>query len=114
MGEDRNGNKMISSGQIQQATETLRHAAPNATIILFGSHARGNAGWDSDVDFLIIETELKERRREMARLARTLRPLRIRADVLVFSRRTYDEWSRIPGTVIHAVAREGKVLHAGE
>ena len=105
---------MISSVQIEQAAETLRHAAPSATIILFGSHARGDAGRDSDVDFLIIETELKERRREMARLARTLRPLRIRADVLVFSRRTYDEWSQIPGTVMHAAAKEGKVLNAGE
>lgn len=105
---------MTSSDQIQQAAETLRHAAPGATIILFGSHARGDAGRDSDVDFLVIEAELKERRREMARLARTLRPLRIRADVLVFSRRTYDEWSRIPGTVIHAAAKEGKVLNAGE
>ena len=35
------------------------------------------------LDFLIIETEMKERRHEMAHLARTLRPARIRADVLV-------------------------------
>jgi uncharacterized protein len=48
----------------------------------------------------------------MTRLSRLLRPLRIPADVLVFSRRVFDQWASVPGTVIYAAAQEGKVLYA--
>lgn len=97
---------------INKAAAALHRAAPNATIILFGSRARGDADDDSDADFLIIEPEVKSRRAEMARLSRILRPLRIPADILVVSRRVFDEWARIPGTVIFEAAKEGRVLHA--
>lgn len=102
----------MNDNDIQRAAELLHRAAPDATIILFGSRSRGDAKQDSDVDFLLVAPDVKSRRKEMARLSRLLRPLRIPADVLVFSRRVFDEWAGIPGTVIHAAAREGKVLYA--
>ena len=86
-------------------------ASPAATIILFGSHARGDAGPDSDVDFLVVEPVVAFRHAEMVRLRDVLRPLRIPVDVLVASRAAFDEWSRVPGTALHAAASEGRVLH---
>ena len=106
--------KPMIASDIDKAVELLKGTVPRATIILFGSRARGDARPDSDVDFLVVEPEVKSRRQEMARLARVLRPLRISADVLVFSRQVFDEWAGIPGTVIHRAAQEGKVLHAAE
>ena len=44
---------MTSGDQIQAVAERLRQAAPDATIILFGSHARGDAREGSDLDFLV-------------------------------------------------------------
>ena len=35
-------------------------AAPDAQVILFGSHARGEAGPHSDADFLVIEPEVDD------------------------------------------------------
>jgi predicted nucleotidyltransferase len=102
---------MIAS-DIEKAAALLHRAAPNATIILFGSRARGAAAPDSDVDFLLVAPEVTARRKEMARLSRLLRPLRIPADVLVFSRRVFEQWASVPGTVIHEAARYGKVLYA--
>lgn len=102
---------MIAS-DIEKAAAVLHRAAPDATIILFGSRARGDAVEDSDVDFLLVAPEVASRRQEMARLSRLLRPLRIPADVLVFSRRVFERWANVPGTVIHEAAREGKVLYA--
>ena len=97
---------------IQQAVALLRAAAPKATIVIFGSRARGDARPDSDMDLLLIEPRLSSRRREMVRLRDVLRPLRLRVDILVISRRMFREWADVPGTVIHAAAKEGKVLHA--
>ena len=91
----------------------LLRAAPGAIVILFGSHARGDAGEDSDVDFLVVEPGLSARREEMVRLRDVLRPLRIPADVLVVSRDTYEAWADTPGTVLYEAAKEGRVFREG-
>ena len=82
-------------------------AAPGSRVIVFGSHARGNAEPDSDLDLLVIEPTVQARREEMVRLSDALRPLGIPADVVVVSRRTFQEWSDTPGTLIYEAAREG-------
>lgn len=104
--------KAIDEGTISKAVELLREAAPGATIILFGSRARSEAGEASDLDFLVIEPELTARREEMVRLRDVLRPLRIPVDVLVASEKTFREWADTPGTVIYEAAREGRVFDA--
>ena len=72
---------------LASAVKALAQAAPLAQqIILFGSHARGDATASSDLDFLVIEPEVVNRASEMVRLRRALRPLRVPADVLVYSR----------------------------
>ena len=95
-----------------QAVGLLRQAAPGATIILFGSHARGDRSEESDLDFLVIEPMVRSRREEMVRLRDVLRPLRIPVDVLVVSERMFEEWRDTPGTVFHEAAVEGKVFDA--
>ncbi len=42
---------------LHQMVETIVREVSPKTIILFGSRARGDARPDSDVDFLIVETE---------------------------------------------------------
>jgi predicted nucleotidyltransferase len=103
---------MISEETIQEAVARLRQAAPEATIILFGSRARGEQGEASDLDFMVVEPEVKARRAEMVRLSDVLDPLGIPVDILVVSRKNFDEWRDVPGTVIFRVAKEGRVLYA--
>ena len=104
--------KCSARQSIERAVQLLREAAPDATIVLFGSHARGDARADSDVDLLVVQPRVRSRHREMVRLTDVLRPLRMRVDLLVVSRRTFREWAEVPGTVIHQIAKEGKVLYA--
>lgn len=103
---------MISEETIQVVTARLKDAAPEATIILFGSHARGDAGPDSDLDILVVEPTVSARRREMVRLSDALRDLRIPVDIIVASKRDFEAWSDARGTVLHRAATEGRVLHA--
>ena len=100
---------MIDSGIVQQAVEVLLATAPRGSeVILFGSYARGDATVQSDVDFLVIEPELTDRRAESVRLRSALRPLRIPVDVLVVSRQVFEAWKDVPNNVIHEAAREGR------
>ena len=76
---------MISEQTIQQAALMLGEAAKPAQVILFGSYARGDAREDSDVDFLVIESEPHDKFNEMVRRRQGLRPLKIPVGVLVYS-----------------------------
>jgi HEPN domain-containing protein/predicted nucleotidyltransferase len=77
---------------IAEAGRRLLEAAPPGTrVILFGSHARGDAGKYSDLDFLVIEPSVDDVIDESVRLRRTLRGLGVCADVIVVSEREAEE-----------------------
>ena len=103
--------EVISQDQINAAVERLAREARPERIVLFGSHARGEARNDSDLDLLIIETEVPDRAAEMVRLRRLLRPLRIPVDILVFSRADVERWGDQPGSALFWALREGKVVY---
>lgn len=103
---------MVDAQIIERAGLLLLKAAPAGSgVFLFGSHARGDAGSGSDLDFLVVEPELTDQHREMVRLRDALRPLRVAADVVVTSRRVFEEWRTTPNNVFYEVAREGRILH---
>ena len=104
--------RVISEETIKVVTARLRDAAPEATIILFGSHARGEARPDSDLDILVVEPSVGARRRETVRLSDALRDLRVPVDIIVVSAQDFETWSDARGTVLHRAATEGRVLHA--
>ena len=103
---------MIDQTTITNAASLLLEAAPvGSEVILFGSHARGNAGPDSDLDFLVIEPEVTSKHDEMVRLRDVLRPMRIPADVLVTSRRVFEDWRETPNNVLYEAWKEGRVFN---
>ena len=86
----------------------LQAAPPGSRVILFGSHARGEASEHSDLDFLVIEPTVQDWGQESVRLHRTLRGLDVFADVIVVSEESVHEWRDVYGTVIHAALDEGR------
>ncbi len=103
---------MISEALVHKAVELLQMAAPGSTIIVFGSCARGEVTEDSDLDVLVIEPEVTDQWAEMVRLRRAMRPIRIAADVIVVSQKSFDEWADTPNTLLHEAAHEGRIFHA--
>jgi uncharacterized protein len=101
---------VIAADLIDEAARRIAAAAPGARVILFGSHARGDAGPDSDVDLLVIEPRVDDRFAEVVRLQRVLAPLRLPADVIVVSEEHVEEWGDVQSTMVHDALREGRVL----
>jgi predicted nucleotidyltransferase len=98
---------------IAEAGRRILAAAPaGSRVILFGSHARGEAGEHSDLDLLVIEPQVQDRAKESVRLDDTLRGLRVPADVIVVSEHSVREWRDVYGTIIHAALGEGRELVA--
>jgi predicted nucleotidyltransferase len=89
----------------------LKAAPPGSRVILFGSHARRQAGEHSDLDFLVIEPEVEDVVQESVRLRSTLQR-GVYADVIVRSEESVREWRDVYGTVINSALREGRELAA--
>lgn len=96
------------------AAAVVRVAGPEA-IILFGSHARGDADPDSDVDLLVVETRPfgpgNDRRREMTRLWSALAEFPVAKDILVYSREEVERWRNARNHIVARALREGRILY---
>jgi predicted nucleotidyltransferase len=101
---------VIAEDVIDEAGRRLAAAAPGARVILFGSHARGEAGPDSDVDLLVVEPRVDDGFAEIVRLQRVLAPLRLPADVVVLSEEHVRDWGDVDNTMLRDALREGRVL----
>lgn len=101
---------MTDEALIAEAGRRLAAAAPDATVILFGSRARGEGRSDSDLDLLVIEPELKSRRAEFVRLREALGDLGVPIDLVVLSADYANERGRIRGTMVNEAMQRGRVL----
>lgn len=82
-------------------------------VILFGSLARGEMGYDSDIDLLVVfeHVEWENKRKLTVEVLRALSDLPVPKDVVVTD---VDEIARrgdLVGTVLRPALREGKVLY---
>ena len=80
-------------------------------IILFGSYARGDAGPDSDADFLIVMPVNGSRRKLATDIEREITGFGIPKDVVVVTPEEVERDRDEVGTIIKPALREGKVLY---
>jgi uncharacterized protein len=81
-------------------------------IILFGSHARGDAGPDSDVDLLVVMAVEGSRRERSVEIGVVLHDIPLAKDIVVVTPSDIEKRQDIPGTLIRPALQEGKVLYA--
>jgi len=80
-------------------------------VVLFGSHARGEAGDDSDVD-LFVEMETEQRPPERAIEVSAIFGLRRwPLDVVVYTPSEVERLRGVRGTLLSIIEEEGKVLY---
>ncbi len=81
-------------------------------VILFGSHARGEAGPDSDVDLLVV-MDFEGSAFEMGLEIRVaLHHILVLIDIIVTKPADFAWRKEVFGTIEWPAAREGKVLYA--
>ena len=81
-------------------------------IILFGSHARGDAAPDSDVDLLVVMPFDGSKREKQLEVRLALRGIPIAKDIVVATPEEFQWRKEVPGTVERPAALEGRVLYA--
>jgi len=102
---------MIEGQILREMVDRIVAVAHPETVVLFGSHARGDAGAHSDVDFLVIqETDLPRPKRSVPLYA-TLRDYPYSKDILVYTPEEVGAYRNLPNSFVMTALREGKVLY---
>jgi len=106
---------IATEGLIRDMVAIVAREVEPQAIILFGSHATGDARHDSDVDLMVIESTPfgpgRDRRREMTRLWHALAGFAVAKDILVYSREEVERWRDARNHVIARALREGRLLY---
>ncbi len=95
-------------------SDIVRHivASGNPTsIVLFGSHARGMARPESDLDLLIIEESELPRYQRASKYRRALVGIYPSKDIVVWTPEEVYEWRSVPSAFITTALAEGRVLY---
>jgi len=105
----------VTEELLQEMTDLIVREVNPRKIILFGSHARGTARADSDLDFLVVEDgpfdAQRSRRAEMTRLGNILFDYFIPIDFLVFTPQEIEKWKDAKNHVIAHALSEGRMLY---
>ncbi|MCJ7569684.1 MAG: nucleotidyltransferase domain-containing protein, partial [Anaerolineales bacterium] len=105
--KERNSRKMIK----EMVNRIVERFDPEM-IILFGSHARGDAGAESDVDLLVVMPVRGSKRKKMVEIGVALHDIPLAKDIIVSTPEDFEWRKEIVGTIERPAAREGKVLYA--
>ena len=102
----------VARREIQQIVRRIVRLFHPERIILFGSHARGNAGPDSDVDLLVVMPCFGSKLEKQLEIRLALQSIHIPKDIVVTTPEEFRWRKEVPGTIERPAAREGKVLYA--
>jgi len=80
-------------------------------VILFGSYARGNAGIDSDVDFLVVMPVSDSKAQQEIAIGVALHDFAVPKDIIVSTPEEFAWRKDVAGTIEYPAVREGKVVY---
>ncbi|MBI2061291.1 MAG: nucleotidyltransferase domain-containing protein [Nitrospirae bacterium] len=98
-------------GRIERIVTTVVDRFDPDKIVLFGSHARGEAGPDSDVDLLVIMPVSTTRREAAVQIGAALTDIPVPKDLVVFTPEDVEEFGDKVGTILKPALEEGVVLY---
>lgn len=102
---------MTATDAIEKMTQRIVERFHPQRIILFGSHARGDARSESDFDLLIVAPSDEVRWQRTVPVYRALAGLGVPKDIVWWTPEEIAKWRGVKSHFINTVLREGKVLY---
>ncbi len=102
---------MTQASLLAHVTQTIINRFHPKRIVVFGSHARGDARPDSDLDLFV---EMETPRRPPERAIEVSEAFGLRAwpmDIVVYRPEEVRRLRYVNGTLLAAIEKEGKVLY---
>jgi len=97
---------------IEEIVQRIAERFSPDRIILFGSHARRNAREDSDIDLLVLFSEVDDPHARAAELYVALIGCSASPkDIVVSTTARFERYRNVVNTVYWPAAREGRVLY---
>ncbi|MBX7257984.1 MAG: nucleotidyltransferase domain-containing protein [Candidatus Hydrogenedentes bacterium] len=103
--------KRSANAVIQKIVRRIVDEFHPEQVILFGSHARGEAGPDSDIDLLVVMSFKGSKREKQVALRGIIPDNSGPVDVIVTSPEDYRWRKDVVGTIEWPASHEGKVLY---
>jgi uncharacterized protein len=98
--------------KLAEVVRRLVEAYAPERIYLFGSKARGDDGPDSDYDLMVLVSDDSSKEQRDGRLGhRLMWGLGVSADILVWTRNSFDRRAHVVCSLPATVLREGKLLY---
>ena len=106
-------NKMEIKNNKHIATMTNRIARDfhPEQIILFGSHARGEAHPHSDIDLLVVFSECADMRKAAIEIRRVLKDMPVPKDIIVSTPEELERKRNWDNSVLRSAQREGMIIY---
>jgi predicted nucleotidyltransferase len=103
--------KSSTDARIDEMVRRIVASFSPEKVILFGSHARGEAGADSDVDLLVVLSgPLKKREKRLA-IRTALHGMGTAKDVVVVTPEEMNAQKDLAGSIVRPALLEGRVLY---
>jgi uncharacterized protein len=97
---------------LDDIVQRILSVATPERIILFGSAASGEMTEDSDIDLLIVEPSIPDRRQEYLRIRRALRTIEFPFDIILITTQWFEDSKDVIGGIAYPANKQGRVLYA--
>ena len=103
---------MVDQDTMKEIARRIVEVAKPDRIILFGSRARGDASSGSDVDLLVVKSNVRSRREIADQIYVKLIGVPVPIDVLVLTPDDIVKYAEAAGTILPSVLKEGIEIYA--
>ena len=107
-----NDRHVVDPKVLQEVVRRIVEVADPERIILFGSAARGEMTPDSDIDLIVVKSDVEHRGRMAERIYRNLWGIEVPVDVIVYTADDIERFRDKVGTIVKPALREGREIYA--
>ncbi|MBF0608005.1 MAG: nucleotidyltransferase domain-containing protein [Candidatus Magnetobacterium sp. LHC-1] len=101
----------IDEHTVNEIVRRILTVASPGKVILFGSAATGGMTSHSDIDLLVVEADLDNRRQEYVHIRRALRGMGYPFDIFFISAEWFEQSKDVIGGIAYPANKHGKVIY---